>query len=88
MKPTNFSNNFSNFLEFTEQPLCSILNTEDRRTNDPVSLVTATQVEDVILVAVVSKVIRLYLQRELLHEGTRVASLSVWVSVPCLLLYR
>lgn len=55
-------------------------------THDPVPVITAGEIEDVLLVAVVRKVIGLDLDGELLHERARVASLGVRIGVPCFLL--
>lgn len=57
-------------------------------TNSSIPEITAGQLEYVLLVAIVGEIIRLYLDRELLHKGTRVAGLCVRVRVPSLLFRR
>lgn len=54
----------------------------------PVPQVPPAQLEHILLVAIVREVIRLNLQRKLLHEGARVAGLRVRVRIPRFLLHR
>lgn len=55
-------------------------------THDPVPVITAVELEDVVLMAVVREVVRLDLDGELLHKRARVACLGVGIGVPCFLL--
>lgn len=54
-------------------------------TNSPIPEITARELEYIILVAIIREVVRLYLNGELLHKGTRVAGLCVRIRVPGLL---
>lgn len=55
-------------------------------THDPVPVITAGEIEDILLVAAVRKVVGFDLDGELLHERARVAGLGVRIGVPCFLL--
>lgn len=55
-------------------------------THDPVPVIAAAELEDILLVAVIREVVRLYLNGELLYERASVAGLGIRISIPRLLL--
>lgn len=71
--------------EFNVKKISNFVQVNLLFTHDPVPVVTAAEIEDILLVAVVREVIRLYFDVELLHKRAREASLGVRIGVPRLL---
>lgn len=55
-------------------------------TNNAISHIAATQIEHILLMAIIRKIISFDFERELLHKRTGVSCFCVWICIPGLLL--